>query len=365
MSSGSQRKNSEIHKELARELRQFQGLSASFFRAAAAQNGMTVTDMQVVDLLDSIREASAGQLAELTGLTTGAITGMLNRLEEAGFVRRERDPNDGRKVIVRLERGKDEMHKLGPIFASLGNAWSELASHYNEEQATFLLDFLKSSNALSRKEIIHLRELPSGEEGIFSAPLVDLESGRLVVSSGISQLSLRANKAMSELYQARFEGSVPEVKAKEGVVTIRYPRRLWVLGNEKRVAEVTLNTVIPWQIVIQGGASMVAAELSSLKLAGLEVKGGLSTIRLELPMPEGLVPIRVSGGASEIIVRRPVHAAARVHLKGWVSEFIFDDQTFSNMGSDVRLQSSGFEPTTPYYDIEVASSASTVVITTI
>src|SRR5262252_5851511 len=112
MSSGSQEKRAEELGELARELRQFHGLSASFYRAAATRIGMTVTDMQVIDLLESTGPATAGQLAELTGLTTGAITGMLNRLEETGLVRRERDPNDGRRVIVRLAQSKDERHDI-------------------------------------------------------------------------------------------------------------------------------------------------------------------------------------------------------------------------------------------------------------
>src|SRR5437588_8517151 len=156
------------------------------------------------------------QLADLTGLTTGAITGMLNRLEEAGLVRRERDPNDGRRVIVRLERGKDEMHKIGPIFDSLGKAWNELASDYADEQIAFLQECLKRSNAMSRKEIIRLQEAPSSEGGIFSAPLLDLESGQLVVSSGISRLTLRTTEGMAELYQARLEGPVPDVKTTDG-----------------------------------------------------------------------------------------------------------------------------------------------------
>jgi DNA-binding MarR family transcriptional regulator len=363
VSSGSQEKRADLLGELVRELRQFTVLGASFFRAAAARIGMTVTDLQVMDILESTGPSTAGQLADLSGLTTGAITGMLNRLEEARLVRRERDPNDGRRVIVRLERGKDEIHKIGPIFDSLGKAWDELASDYDDEHIAFLLEFLIRSNAMSRKEIIRLQEAPSSEGGIFSAPLLDLKSGRLVVSSGISRLTLRTTEGMAELYQARFEGPVPDVKAKDGVVTIRYPRRLLGLGGQQRAAEVTLNVAIPWQIVIQGGASDVTAELGGLDLAGLEVKGGLSSIRLELPMPSGVVPMRISGGASEIIVRRPVGVAARAHLKGWVSTFVFDDQTFSDMGNNVWLQSSGFEPTAPYYDIEVSSSASMVTIT--
>ncbi len=334
MSSGSQKKSTKVPAELTRELRQFTGLAASFFRAAAARLALTVTDLQVMDILESTGPSTAGQLADLTGLTTGAITGMLNRLEQAGLVRRERDPNDGRRVIVRLESGKDEMHKIGPIFDSLGKAWDELASDYDDEQIAFLLSFLKRSNAMTRKEIIRLQEAPSS-----------------------------ATEGMAELYQARFAGAVPDVKAKDGVVTIRYPRRLLGLGGQQRAAEVTLNVAIAWQIVIQGGASDVSAELGGLDLASLVVKGGLSSIRLELPVPSGVVPIRISGGASEIIVRRPVGVATRAHLKGWVSTFVFDDQTFSDMGNNVRLQSSGFEPTAPYYDIEVASSASMVTIT--
>lgn len=362
MSSGSQKRSTRVPEELTQELRQFTGLAASFFRAAAARLGMTVTDLQVMDVLESTGPSTAGQLADLTGLTTGAITGMLNRLEEAGLVRRERDPNDGRRVIVRLVTGKDERHKVDPIFASLGKAWDELASDYDDEQIAFLQEFLRRSNALSRKEIMRLQEAPSSE-GIFSAPLSGLSSARLVVSSAISRLSLRTSKGITDLYQASFEGPAPDVKIKEGVVTMRYPRRLLGLGSQQRAAEVTLNGTIPWQIAILGGASDVTARLSGLNLAGLEARGGLSSIYLELPRPTGVIPIRISGGASEIIVQRPVGVAARAHLKGWVSTFTFDNQTHSDMGNNVRLQSSDFEPTSPYYDIEVASSASTVTIT--
>lgn len=346
-----------------REIRQFTGLGASFFRAAAARIGMTVTDMQVIDILESTGPSTAGHLAELTGLTTGAITGMLNRLEEAGFVHRERDPSDGRRVIVRLASGKDEMQAISSIFDAFGKAWNGMVSDYNDEQIAFLLEFLKRSNALSRQEIIRLQEAPEADEGIYSAPLGKLKSGRLVVSSAVSRLTLRTDEGMDVLYQARFEGPAPDVKAIDGVITIRYPRRLLGLTGRQRATEVTLSTAIPWQIAIQGGAADVAAELGGLKLAGLEIKGGVSTIRLELPAPSGVVPIRVSGGASEIIVHRPAGVAARAHLKGWASAFVFDDQTFSNMGNNVQLQSSGFDTAAPYYDIEVASSASMVTIT--
>jgi hypothetical protein len=258
--------------------------------------------------------------------------------------------------------GKGEIHEIGPLFASLESAWDDIASQYDVKQIAFLVEFLKQCNVITRNEIVRLREASSDAEEIYSAPLGDLESARLVVS-GTSRLILRSGDKIDQLYQTHFEGPLPDVKVNDGVVTIRYPRRLWMLGAQQRVAEVILSTAIPWGIVIQGGASEITAELGRVNLYALEVKGGTSMINLDLPKPSGVVPIRLSGGASEITVRRPAGVAARAHLKGWASQFVFDDQTFSGVGNDVRLQSPGYEATAPRYDIEVTSSASMVTIT--
>jgi hypothetical protein len=153
------------------------------------------------------------------------------------------------------------------------------------------------------------------------------------------------------------------VKVKDGVVTIRYPRRLLGLGEKQGQAVVALNVAIPWRIVIQGGAAEAIAELGGLNLAGLEVKGGFNTIRLDLPRPSGVVPIRLAGGASEITVRRPAGVATRINFKGWASELAFDGQTFSVAGNISQLQSPGFDPTAPCYDIEITSYANRVTIT--
>ncbi len=360
MSRGSQRNRGEILVALKQELRKINGFGASFFRVAATQTGMAAdTDIQVLDILDLAGEVSAGQLADRMGMTTGAIARILNRLEEAGLAHRERDPNDGRRVIVRLERGKEEIRKVRLILASLEKSWEEAVSRYDEEQLTFLLEFLQHSNVLSRKELVRLQEAPPDEEKIFSAPLEGLSRGRLVVSS-CAWLTLRASEEMVELFQACFEGPAPNVTARNGLVTLRYPRRLLGLGGEQRRAVVTLSCAIPWQIVIQSGGSEITAELSGLDLTSFEITGGGSMIHLKLPVPSGVVPIRISGGGSEITVRRPAGVAARAHLKGWGSAFVVDDQT--HMSSDGWWQSSDFASTAPYYNIEVASTGSMVTI---
>jgi DNA-binding MarR family transcriptional regulator len=319
------------------------------------------TDIQVIDILDLAGEVSAGQLADLMGMTTGAIARILNRLEEAGVVHRERDPNDGRRVIVRLERDREETRRVHAILGSLEKTWDEGVARYDEEQLAFLLEFLQHSNALSRKGLGQLQEVPSDEGKIFSVPLEGLYRGRLVVSA-CARLVLRTSEEMGDLCQACFEGPLPNVAAKDGVVTIRYPQRLLDLSGEPRQAVVTLNRAIPWQIVIQSGGSDVTAELGGLDLTSCEIKGGGSMVHLGLPVPSGVVPIRISGAGSEIIVRRPAGAAIQAHLKGWGSAFVFDEQFHT--GNDTWLQSAGFEPAAPHYAVEIASSGSMVTITT-
>lgn len=364
MSSFSQDEQANIREAFSREIRQFTGINTSYFRVAATRIGIAVTDMQVLDILDLVGPATAGQLAEFTGLTTGAITRILDRLEKAGLVRRERDPNDGRRVIVRLERGKDEMSKVRSILDSVKQTWDEAASRYSDEQITFLLEFLKESNTRSRKELALLQqEVPAGEGEIFTEPLEGLESGRLVVSCGIARLTVRTDEAMMGLYQARFDGLIPGVKTKDGVVTIRYPRRLLGLGEKQGQAMIALSVAIPWRIMIQGGAAEAVAELGGLNLAGLEVKGGFNTIRLDLPTPPGMVPIRLAGGASEITVRRPAGVAIRINFKGWTDALAFDDQTFSVAGNISQLQSPGFDPAAPGFDIEITSYVNKITIT--
>ncbi|HUY75291.1 MAG TPA: MarR family transcriptional regulator [Ktedonobacterales bacterium] len=366
MSSGSQRSEEQratARKNLARAFRQFAGLSASFFRAAAARTGMTVTDVQVLDILAEGSPMTAGQLADLTGLTTGAITGMLNRLEKSGHVSRERDPEDGRRVLVRLAADANDMRELNATFASVAQGWDELTAGYDDEQIAFLQEFLKRSNALSQWEILRLREAPEDEQGMALASLGDLTSGHLVVAS-LSQVTVRAGAGLTTLYQARFEGSTPAVTSKDGVVTIRSPRLWGMLDWRTSTAEVALNPGIPWRISIQGGGSMIDAHLDGLDLTELEVTGGGSMLRLELPAPSGVVPVRISGGGSVISVQRPAGSAVRLHLKGRASAFVFDDQKFFDMGADVRLQSPGADTATQRYDIEVASSASMVTIMT-
>lgn len=131
-----------------------------FHQAVADCLGLNATDHKCLDLLHSAGALTAGQLAELTGLTTGAITGIVDRLEAAGFVRREGDARDRRKVIIRSVAERVGQH-VAPLFDSLAESMTELCSRYTAQQLETLLDFVTRSQALFQAETHKLRSARS------------------------------------------------------------------------------------------------------------------------------------------------------------------------------------------------------------
>jgi len=129
--------------------------------AAAEKIGINVTDLNCLNILALRGRMTAGGLARETGLTTASITGVLDRLEEAGFVRRERDPQDRRRVMVRLdpERG---MRDIAPVFLPVVAAWREAAAQYTDEQLEVILGFQHQVEKIMRDRLIQLR---GGEPG--------------------------------------------------------------------------------------------------------------------------------------------------------------------------------------------------------
>jgi DNA-binding MarR family transcriptional regulator len=128
-----------------------------FHSAVAEQVGLNATEWKCLDLLDRMGPLTAGELAEFTALTTGAITGVIDRLEQGGFARRERDPHDRRKVIVQsIQEHKHEIPHQ--IFASLRQRYAELFSSYNDQELAFILDYIIRSSAVMTEETAKLRQ---------------------------------------------------------------------------------------------------------------------------------------------------------------------------------------------------------------
>lgn len=134
-----------LHRELATAV-------ISFHEAGARRLGMTAAERKCAGLIAELNETTPKQLAEATGLSTGAITGIVDRLERAGYARREPNPQDRRSVIIRARNTERLMNETRPIFASLTDAMNALDARYSPDQRSLILEHLKDTIAVLREQ---------------------------------------------------------------------------------------------------------------------------------------------------------------------------------------------------------------------
>ena len=141
------------------KLREMSTEMVMFHQAVADELGLYVTDLKCMDIIHRFGAMPAGRLGELTGLTTGAVTGMIDRLEKAGYVRRTNDPKDRRKTIVEPVRNKKLERKIEMIFMPLHERMHKFLSSYSDSELTLLLDAMTKLIAQTREESKRLRNL--------------------------------------------------------------------------------------------------------------------------------------------------------------------------------------------------------------
>jgi DNA-binding MarR family transcriptional regulator len=127
-----------------------------FSQAVAARLGITSSDLECLDIIYLNARVTAGELAAATGLTTGAVTGVIDRLEQAGFARRERDPADRRKVFVCAQPTVER--RIAPLYRSLQQTVAAELAGYTDKELTLLLDFFTRAARTMVAETAKLRD---------------------------------------------------------------------------------------------------------------------------------------------------------------------------------------------------------------
>lgn len=122
-----------------------QGLLVS--QAVAAKVGLNTTDLECLDIIQTGDLVSAGEIARKTGLTTGAVTSLLDRLEKAGYVKRQADPKDRRRVLIVIQ--PERLRPLVEIYAPLQAAMEALYRDYPDADLLTIADFTERAAAVS------------------------------------------------------------------------------------------------------------------------------------------------------------------------------------------------------------------------
>ena len=143
---------------MADVMRDFMANAVLFQDAVARTGGLNSTDLQTVSLLMSQGPATPGELAERTGLSAGgAITAVIDRLEKAGYVRRQRDQADRRRVIVTADVDK-VLEQVGPVYGRVGARWAAYLDTLTDEQIELANELFARASQINREEIELLKE---------------------------------------------------------------------------------------------------------------------------------------------------------------------------------------------------------------
>jgi DNA-binding MarR family transcriptional regulator len=126
-----------------------------FHHAVAERLGLGPTDHKCLDLLRERGAMTGSKLAALTGLTSGAITGVVARLERAGYLRREPDPRDGRKQI--LSPARERVRNIKDVFDPIRKDVAALLEGFDTHQLSAIAEFLTRSTDFAYRHAALLR----------------------------------------------------------------------------------------------------------------------------------------------------------------------------------------------------------------
>jgi DNA-binding MarR family transcriptional regulator len=132
-----------------------------FHEAIGQRLGLRAADHKALGIIAAEGPLTAGALAHLTGLSPGAVTGLVDRLERAGHVERGADPADRRRTVISAVTAPKS--DLGEVFASLTADMTELAKRYDEQEAAAIIDYLHRTIEILRA---HTRRLTSGQAAV-------------------------------------------------------------------------------------------------------------------------------------------------------------------------------------------------------
>src|SRR6202166_5088620 len=160
-----------LMEQLEHAVRRSSALGVLCGQTVASRVGISSSDLECLDFLNLEGRVTAGRLAEVTGLTTGAITGVVDRLEKAGLVRRERDESDRRKVFIATV--PENIAQVGKYYQHMQRAVLKDWGSYSDAELELLLRFMTQgckTMLAANEELKAMMEQPKGKRAAATKP---------------------------------------------------------------------------------------------------------------------------------------------------------------------------------------------------
>lgn len=140
MSKNHNQNTNESHRQLTQQMRAIGSRSILYQQSVIKRLNISGNDFISIDLLNELGPMTAGELSKKTGLSTGTITALIDRLEKIGYARREKDPKDRRRVII--VPTYEEKDEIKTSYESLNERMLQLAANYSDDECQLINDFL-------------------------------------------------------------------------------------------------------------------------------------------------------------------------------------------------------------------------------
>ncbi len=141
----------ELGQQLRDEIMGYFGAASDFSESLAKKLKLSRTDMRCLELIGRHGPLTAGRLAEESGLTTGAVTFILDRLEETGMVTRRRDTEDRRRVWVEIE--PDARKRLEEMQQPVAEQMREVTQHFKADELAVVRDYMRRAKEVFQRQI--------------------------------------------------------------------------------------------------------------------------------------------------------------------------------------------------------------------
>lgn len=191
---------------------------------------------------------------------------------------------------------------------------------------------------------------------------------RLTLSSGLAHGRIVVDPQARDLIAIDCgDGPLPRLRVVAGEIALTWRMSFgdWLrdaLRPCNRDVAIVLHPAVEWTLAIRGGLAHFDLDLSAGTVTRIDINGGCSDARFELPLPATAVPVRIAGGACRLVVQRPAEIGVALAASGGVAALRLDDQRFDAIGGSARLETRNLVPGAPRYELQINGGAADLAI---